>query len=234
MSRQRWPDRAWDEAIASARGKSSAGSLTASPPVEAGVDVTGADVDAAAARQDGDEEGEAVAVEPCHGAAWRAEPGGRHEGLDLDQRGRLPSSSAAATAPGAGTPPRRPRKAPTGSATSRRPACGHLQDGDLVGGAVAVLERTQEPQAAVALAVEREDRVDEMLECPRPGEAAVLGDLPDEQDRDAVLVREGTQRAAEPRDLPTEPGRPIELLDGRPSGSNRRRRAGAAARAPPR
>ena len=59
----------------------------------------------------------------------------------------------------------------------------HLEDADLLGRPEPVLGRAQEAQRGVALAVEADDRVDEVLEGLRPGDRAVLGDVPDEDDR---------------------------------------------------
>ena len=94
-------------------------------------------------------------------------------------------------------------------------ALAHLEHADLLGRAEAVLGRPQQPQRAVALALERQDRVDEVLEGLRPGERAVLGHVADEDDRDPVALGELHQPERRLADLADAAGRPVELVDGR-------------------
>ena len=61
-------------------------------------------------------------------------------------------------------------------------AVAHLEDADVVRRAEAVLQRAQRPVRALALALELQHAVDEVLEHPRAGERALLRDVPDEQD----------------------------------------------------
>jgi hypothetical protein len=61
-----------------------------------------------------------------------------------------------------------------------QPALGHREDAELVGGAEAVLDRAHQPEARMRVAFEVEHRVDDVLEHARPGDRAVLGDVPDE------------------------------------------------------
>ena len=61
------------------------------------------------------------------------------------------------------------------------PAARHLEDGQLGDGAEAVLEGPQDPVAVVALALEQEDDVDDVLERLRPGQRALLGDVADQR-----------------------------------------------------
>ena len=58
----------------------------------------------------------------------------------------------------------------------------HLEDPHFAGGAETVLDRGQDAQGVVAVAVEGEDGVDEMLHGPRAGQIAVLGHVADEDD----------------------------------------------------
>ena len=62
---------------------------------------------------------------------------------------------------------------------------GEVEAADLVGGAVPVLDGTHEAQAGVPVALELDDDVDEVLEDAGPGDRAVLGDVADEEHRDA-------------------------------------------------
>ena len=62
------------------------------------------------------------------------------------------------------------RNSADGSGTGSRPVVGHLEQAEVVGGAEAVLDRTQQPERVVTVALERQHRVDEVLEHPGPGE----------------------------------------------------------------
>jgi len=62
----------------------------------------------------------------------------------------------------------------------------HLEDAGLLGRAEAVLDRAHGPVAALTLAFEGEDAVNEVLEDARAGERPLLGHVPDEQNRDAL------------------------------------------------
>ena len=103
--------------------------------------------------------------------------------------GRVPSITAVTTEPVAPTR-RSARNSALGSLTGDEPARGHLHEPELVGRAEAVLQRAQHAQRVMAIALEREHRVDDVLERARPGEPTVLRDVPDEQGRDVVLLRE--------------------------------------------
>ena len=64
------------------------------------------------------------------------------------------------------------------------------------------------PQPGVALALELEHDVDEVLEHPRAGDGAVLGDVPDEHGRDAALLGLRISAAATSLTWVTPPGTP--------------------------
>ena len=83
---------------------------------------------------------------------------------------------------------------PTGIGNAVDPVVAHHEAADLVGGAEAVLGRPAEAQGAVLVALEGEDDVDEVLEQPRTGDRAVLGDMPDEHGGDGALLGEPDQR----------------------------------------
>ena len=78
---------------------------------------------------------------------------------------------------------------------------GQVEAADLVGGAVAVLHRPHQPQPRVAVALELHDDVDEVLEHPRAGDRAVLGDVADEQHGDAARLGHLDQRGGDLADL---------------------------------
>ena len=58
----------------------------------------------------------------------------------------------------------------------------------------------------VAVALELQDAVDEVLEDTRPGDGAVLRDVADEDGRDAGLLRDAQKPARRPR-APARPSR---------------------------
>src|SRR4029450_13737692 len=61
------------------------------------------------------------------------------------------------------------------------PSAGHLEDAQLVRRAEAVLDGTQDAMRVVAIALELEHAVDQVLEDARAGDGAVLGDVTDEK-----------------------------------------------------
>ena len=80
-----------------------------------------------------------------------------------------------------------------------------------------MLDRPQQPQGVVAVALEGQHGVDHVLEHPGPGQAAVLGDVADQHGGDAARPwPRCTSRAAHSRTWATEPGRRAELglVDG--------------------
>ena len=92
---------------------------------------------------------------------------------------------------------------------------GHLEHADLVGRPEAVLRRAEQPQGRVPLALEVDDRVDEVLERLRTGDRAVLRHVADEDDGDAVALREVHQPERRLADLADAAGGPVELVHGR-------------------
>ena len=87
---------------------------------------------------------------------------------------------------------------------------GHLEQAELVGGAEAVLGGAQQPQRMMAFAFERQHGVDDVLEHPRPGQRALLGDVPDEHDRQVALLGDGHQLVGAAAHLDDRPGRRAE------------------------
>ena len=75
---------------------------------------------------------------------------------------------------------------------------GHLEAADLVGRAEAVLERADEAQRGLAVALELADDVDEVLEQARAGDRAVFGDVADEQHGQVAVFGDADEGA---RDL---------------------------------
>ena len=62
----------------------------------------------------------------------------------------------------------------------------HLEDADLAGGAEAMLDRGEDPQGVMAVPVEGEHRVDEMLDRAGPGEVSVLRHVSHQEQRHAA------------------------------------------------
>jgi Mg2+/Co2+ transporter CorC len=60
---------------------------------------------------------------------------------------------------------------------------GHREDADLVGRAEAVLDGADDPEAAAEIAFEVQHRIDHVLEHARPGDGAVLGHVADQEHR---------------------------------------------------
>ena len=70
-----------------------------------------------------------------------------------------------------------------------QPVVAHLEDADLARRPEAVLDRGQDPQRVVAVPVEGEHRVDEVLHGAGAGQVAVLGHVPHQEQRDAARLR---------------------------------------------
>ena len=142
------------------------------------------------------------------GAAWRDRsarraPGSRAGAAACPRaRTRRPSPAARSSA--------RP-KSSDGSATPTRPVAGHLEDAELVRRAEAVLHRAQDAVRAVAVALELEHAVDEVLEHARPGDRAVLRHVADEEDRDAALLGDAQEPRGRLAHLGDRAGRGAEL-----------------------
>ena len=71
-------------------------------------------------------------------------------------------------------------KSPVGSVTAAMPSAAEVEAADLVDRAEAVLHRADHPEPGVAVALEVEHDVDEVLEHARAGDRAVLGDVADD------------------------------------------------------
>ena len=70
---------------------------------------------------------------------------------------------------------------------------GHLHHAYLLGRTVAVLQRAQQAQGAVAVALEHEHRVHEVLEGAWTGQGPVLGHVAHQQHGHALLTCERSQ-----------------------------------------
>ena len=93
-----------------------------------------------------------------------------------------------------------------------QPGAGHLEDAELVRRAEAVLRRAEDAVRVVAVALELEHAVDEVLEHARPGDRAVLRHVPDEEERDARLLADPQQPRGGLAHLADRSGRRADLL----------------------
>ena len=118
--------------------------------------------------------------------------------------GRVPSSAQATAAPI--SPAVRAAEELRRVGHAEQPGAGHLEHAELVRRAEAVLVAAQDAVLAVAVALELEDAVDEVLEHARPGDRAVLRHMPDEDSRDAGSFATRISRAAASRTCATDPG----------------------------
>ena len=144
-------------------------------------DVGGAERDAAVTGEHRQHHREPVAVDAGGDAAGRDDLRRRDQRLDLDQQ--------RARALHRGEHDRARRASRLADEARRRvgdldePAGAHLENAHLAGRPEAVLERPDRPVAALALALEEEDAVDQVLEHAGAGDGALLGDVADEDRR---------------------------------------------------
>ena len=107
--------------------------------------------------------------------------------------GRFPSITTVTAVPGTSVSPRL-RNSPDGSGTPSMPSSTQLEAADLVGRAEPVLDAAQQPQRRVPVALELQHDVDQVLQHPRPGHRAVLGDVADQHHRQAAFLGQRDQR----------------------------------------
>ena len=194
------------DATASAIARSAPGSSTRTPPATDTKTSLAAEAHAAVARQDREDQREPVAVDAVGHAPRRHELGWAHTSAwTSTSSGREPSIAQSTTDPGARVASATKRA--EASSTSTSPLVAHLEDADLVGRPEAVLERAERAVGALALALELEDAVHEVLEHARPGERALLGHVAHEQHRDAALLGDAHQPAGDLADLAHRAGR---------------------------
>ena len=168
-------------ATASATARSHPGSSTRTPPTTFTNTSAPPVRTLAVTAEDREHQRQPVAVEPRDDPARLLELGRRHQRLNLYQQRPRPlhrrEHDAAGGPRGLGDEPRR------GVQHLDQPALAHLEQARLVGRSEAVLERPQLAIGALALALELQHAVHEVLEHARTGERAVLGDVPHEDHR---------------------------------------------------
>ena len=105
---------------------------------------------------------------------------------------------------------------------------GEVEAAHLVDRAEAVLHRADHPEARVAVALEVQDHVDEVLEDPRAGDRPVLGDVADEHGGDVAGLGDPDQRGGDLLDLGDAAGDALDArgADGLDRVDDQQRRAG--------
>ena len=175
-------------ATASATARSAPGSSTRTPPTTLTKTSAVPSADAGVAREHGEHEREAVAVDAADDAPRRHElASARRAPAPRRAAAASPPSRASTTLPGARVASRDEARA-TASSDLDEAAVAHLEDADLVRRAEAVLQRAQRAVGALALALELQHAVDEVLEHARAGERALLGHVADEQHGGAAAL----------------------------------------------
>ena len=107
-------------------------------------------------------------------------------------RGRWPSMDGNTTDPG--VPERRStRNSPPGVGHPLEAAAGHLEQPQLPGRTEAVLDRPQQAQGVVAVALEGQHGVDQVLEQAGAGQGPLLGDMADQDGRGPRRLGHGRQ-----------------------------------------
>ena len=127
--------------------------------------------------------------------------------------GRRPCRTGTTTLPGIPAI-RSPSSMGPGSGTARSPSSRISKMPDLAGGAEAVLDRGQDAQRMVPVAVKGQDGVDQVLDGPGPGQVAVLGDVADQDDGHPGGLGQPGQPVHTRPDLGQAPGRARELVVG--------------------
>ena len=164
--------------------------------------VRAARADAAVAAEDREHERQAVAVEARDDAARLLELRRRDQRLHLDEQ--RPRALHRRQHDAAGRARRLGDEARRGVEHLDQAALAHLEQARLVGRAEAVLQRAQLAVGALALALELQHAVDEVLEHARAGQRALLGHVPDEDHGGAARLGE----LHDPRRRPRAPARP--------------------------
>ena len=149
--------------------------------------------------EDGDDHGQALRVDAGGDAARHREVARRDERLDLEEERARPFERA---------DDRRSRLVVLRAAEDRgrvvhplEPRAGHLEDAQLVRRAEAVLDGAEDPMGAVAVALELEHAVDEVLEHARSRDRTLLRHVPDEERGDSLLLGDAEQAAGRFADL---------------------------------
>ena len=123
----------------------------------------------------------------------------------------MPSMQQSTAEPGAAGRPLGQEHRRRVRAPACRPADGHLEHAQLAHRAEPVLGRPHDAMRVMALALEVQHRVDDVLERLRPGEAAFLRDVADEERRDVLRLGREQQLRRRLAHLADAAGRRLHL-----------------------
>ena len=147
---------------------------------------------------------EAARIDALGRPAWLGDAVPAHERLDLDEQRPAALHGRHDDGPRhSRLPVGEQQRAALGNADE--PGIAHLEQPELAARAEPVLDGAHEPQRVMAVSLEGQDRVDDVLEGARTGERAVLGHVTDEDDRDAPLLRDAHEAMRAPSDLGHRP-----------------------------
>ena len=193
------------DAIASATARSAPGSSMRTPPATLTKTSARAQRDTGMAREDGDDHRQPLRVDAGRDPPGHREVGARDERLDLEQERPRPLER---TRDGSADLARvRAAEELGGIRDADEPGARHLEHAQLVRRAEPVLRRAEDAVRVVAVALELEHAVDEMLEHAWPGHRSVLRHVPDEDRRHTRAPSRRAAAARPPRaPVPTEPG----------------------------
>ncbi len=162
-----------------AHGQVGAGLDHPHPAGHRDVDVGGTDLHPGPPVEHGEEQGQATAVHPRGRPAGGGQRRRRDQSLQLHQQAPVALHGREHHRTG-GAGPAVGEEHAAGVGHAHQPALGHLEHAQLAGGPVPVLDGAQQPQGVVALALEGENGVHDVLQHPGAGEGPVLGDVTDE------------------------------------------------------
>ena len=160
-------------------------------------DVVGCESEFGAFFEDGDDHCDAVGGDAGDFSSGGADDGACGEGLDLDEENAAAGHGCGDDRATWGRPP------PTTAVVLHEEVGGigdlleavaaHAEQADLVGGTEAVFDAADDAMRVVAVALEVDDGVDDVLEELRAGEDALLGDVANEHDGRAGGFGEGDE-----------------------------------------
>ena len=156
-------------------------------------DVGAAQAEPGVAREDGDDHRKPLRIDARPDTARHRQVGGRDERLNLEQewpRAFEHAPDRCAYLPRARRAEELGRVRHTDEAGR-----GHLEHSELVRGPEPVLRRPQDTMLVVAVALELEHAIHEMLEHAGTRHGAVLRHMPDEDGRDVVVLRDPQETA---------------------------------------
>ena len=186
-----------------------------------GEDVVGVQPDLAVLLQHGEHHRDPRGVEPGRRTPRPLQRGGGDQRLDLGQQ-RPPPLHRHGDA-GAGHPAALVLHEEAGRVgDGGDPVGAQVEAADLVDRSEAVLHGADHPEPGVAVALEVQHHVDEVLEHPRTGDGAVLGHVADEHGGDVAGLGDPDQRGRDLLDLGDAAGRRPRRRPRRWSGWSRR------------